>query len=303
MLLTFLKEHSMDRQRKLRSLHIAGVLLVLLVVGGGASVLYDTGIVGVTRKPNHVFAEPGCFCHGDSASPGVHAWMEGPDTLGAGASGVFTMHVAKDSSVAAGFNVAAFLGSLGILDSTGTQRMEPEPGDSAELTHVLPRHAEGSDTVSWVFLYHAPATGGVVDTLYANGNSVNLSDDPSGDAWAFAPEFLVHILSPSTVEEQPVAENFRLLQNYPNPFNPSTTIAYTLQSAGMVDMSVFDVTGREIATLVRGRREAGMHRVTFDAAAGAPAASGIYLCRLHVIPEGSAPGADVIQVRKMVVLR
>jgi hypothetical protein len=294
----------MQSRRTLRSFRVAGVLLAVLGVGGGASVLYDTGIVGVTRKPNHVFTEPGCFCHGDSASPGVRAWIEGPDTLGAGEAAVFTMHVARDSNIAAGFNVAAFLGSLGIVESTTTQRMEPVPGDSAELTHILPRPVAGSDTVSWMFLYHAPPAGGVVDTLYGNGNSVDLSDDPSGDHWAFAPEFLVHVLPPSAVEELPVAADYRLLQNYPNPFNPSTTIAYVLERAAQVDLSVVDMAGREIATLASGWREAGTHTVSFDpAAARGSAASGIYLYRLHAVPEGSAPGNGITRVRKMVVLR
>jgi hypothetical protein len=68
-----------------------------------------------------------------------------------------------------------------------------------------------------------------------------------------------------------------LLNAYPNPFNPTTTISYTLVNAGVVKLSVFDVTGREVAQLVNGYREAGIHDVTFDASS---LGSGIYLYKL-----------------------
>jgi hypothetical protein len=71
---------------------------------------------------------------------------------------------------------------------------------------------------------------------------------------------------------------FTLRQNYPNPFNPLTTISYSLPRASTVTLLVYDVMGREIATLVRREREsAGDHAISFDAA-NLP--SGVYFCRL-----------------------
>jgi photosystem II stability/assembly factor-like uncharacterized protein len=70
-----------------------------------------------------------------------------------------------------------------------------------------------------------------------------------------------------------VPQSFELFQNYPNPFNPSTTIRFTLRSSGMTELTVCDVMGREVASLVNGPMNAGTYEIRFDAAA---IASGIY---------------------------
>jgi hypothetical protein len=63
----------------------------------------------------------------------------------------------------------------------------------------------------------------------------------------------------------------------PNPFNPTTTLSFALPQAGSVKLSVYNVTGREVATLVNGWRDAGNHEVTFDATG---LASGLYIYQL-----------------------
>jgi hypothetical protein len=70
---------------------------------------------------------------------------------------------------------------------------------------------------------------------------------------------------------------FYLAQNYPNPFNPSTTITFTIPMATYARLCVYDLLGREVATLVDGIVDAGTHRVRFD---GTRLASGLYIYRL-----------------------
>lgn len=73
-------------------------------------------------------------------------------------------------------------------------------------------------------------------------------------------------------------ETFALDQNYPNPFNPSTVIRYQLPVNSEVSLKVFDVLGREVASLIDGRMEAGYHQITFNAR---DLASGMYIYRLQ----------------------
>lgn len=76
------------------------------------------------------------------------------------------------------------------------------------------------------------------------------------------------------------------------PFNPETTIIFELRAAGFVELSVYDVGGREIARLVDGYKATGMHEVTFD---GSELPSGIYFACLKV--------DDFRHNRKMVLIK
>ncbi len=104
------------------------------------------------------------------------------------------------------------------------------------------------------------------------------------DNWLFgwtALDQLGYVGLISDVEENQlggVPESYSLSQNYPNPFNPSTSIEYTIPEAGLVKLSVYNILGQEVASLVNGLKNAGTHSVTFDAS---ELTSGVYIYRLE----------------------
>jgi hypothetical protein len=79
-------------------------------------------------------------------------------------------------------------------------------------------------------------------------------------------------------QENMIPEDFKLLQNYPNPFNPSTTLSYELSNDSYVDLSIFDLKGKKITSLINDNRSAGTHSIRFNAA-DLPA--GVYFYRLQ----------------------
>ena len=86
---------------------------------------------------------------------------------------------------------------------------------------------------------------------------------------------------------------FSLGQNYPNPFNPLTHIRFALPQSGAVTLTVYDMTGRVVATLVNGYKAAGRYDVTFD---GSGLASGSYIYRLQA-------GNKFVQTKKLLLVK
>lgn len=83
----------------------------------------------------------------------------------------------------------------------------------------------------------------------------------------------------SVMERQPgVPAGFRLEQNYPNPFNPSTSILFSIAHSRFVNLTIYDMLGREVKTLVSQPMNPGYYSVTIDAAG---MASGVYVYRLN----------------------
>ena len=66
---------------------------------------------------------------------------------------------------------------------------------------------------------------------------------------------------------------------FPSPFNPSTVLSFELRVASEINLAVYDVTGRKVAELVNGWRDAGSYQITFD---GSELPSGVYIYRLQV---------------------
>ncbi|MCK6560914.1 T9SS type A sorting domain-containing protein [bacterium] len=97
----------------------------------------------------------------------------------------------------------------------------------------------------------------------------------------------------SVAETNRPIRDFSLHQNYPNPFNPSTQISFALPQAQKVTLKVFDLTGKEVATLLQNtHKPAGAHEVIF---AAGQLASGVYLYRLQA--------GEWVETKKMILVR
>jgi len=109
-------------------------------------------------------------------------------------------------------------------------------------------------------------TGEVPNTKWGHGKT---------DAFAA----ISSILGPTSIisENKIEPEKFFLAQNFPNPFNPRTTITFTLQSSGSIQLALFNIAGEKIITLANGNKVAGTHNITFN---GSDLSSGTYFYQL-----------------------
>ena len=96
--------------------------------------------------------------------------------------------------------------------------------------------------------------------------------------------FSIRCINDSTISEvdfgtvNQTPQNFSLSQNYPNPFNPVTTISYQLPKSNFVQLSIYNITGQLIETLVNGHNNAGYHTVLWNAS---EVGSGLYFYRIE----------------------
>lgn len=85
------------------------------------------------------------------------------------------------------------------------------------------------------------------------------------------------------------------MQNYPNPFNPSTVIEYRISASAHVTLRVYDIRGREVATLINELQEAGAFSVELTAAQTHSLASGVYFYKLNA--------GGITKSRKLLLLK
>jgi hypothetical protein len=98
--------------------------------------------------------------------------------------------------------------------------------------------------------------------------------------------------------ELPVKYN--LYQNFPNPFNPSTTIEFALPTPGFVTLSIYNILGEKVATLVSEELTAGSYKYEWDAT---ELTSGIYFYRIQAGDPSTGSGQGFVETKKMILLR
>ena len=129
---------------------------------------------------------------------------------------------------------------------------------------------------------------GTVTGQFPNVTAIAIDD--SGNTSAFSQVAL--ITSVEKLEDSIIPETFSLSQNYPNPFNPSTTIRWQIPEASNVTLKIFDIPGREVATLVYEYRTVGRYDTEFDAS---HLPSGTYIYRLQA--------GEYVESKKLVLLK
>lgn len=143
------------------------------------------------------------------------------------------------------------------------------------------------------------STSGYMFEVNVSGNVV-WSYNRGGEiarALRYSTEYIDDITDVEESEELP--SEFKLSQNYPNPFNPATTISYTLHVSGYTTLKVYDVLGREIATLVNEFKQAGEHWVQFSANS-LQLSSGVYFYTLRVGDSSSLRSSGFGETKKMI---
>ena len=110
-------------------------------------------------------------------------------------------------------------------------------------------------------------------------------------------KFSVYNADALFIDEIIYPEKFTIHQNYPNPFNPVTTLRYDLPETGLVKITIYDMLGRQVKTLINQRQNAGYKSVIWDATNdfGKPVSAGIYLYQIQA--------GEYMQTKKMVLLK
>lgn len=252
---------------------------------------FDDGIVGLTRRGGNT---EGCSCHGLNPSTNVNALLLGPSIVRAGDTAEYVLTITGGPLIEAGCDISAGNG-LVIPSSVDTmlQRLQSSFG-VYELTHKLPK-SPNSGTVIFTFKYIAPNTPGSLDTIFANANSVNGNGTPDGDSWNYATDKIISVTNSVDIRNlNGIVKDFKLEQNFPNPFNPNTVIGFKLSVSGLVSLKVYDLSGKEITTIVKGNFNPGSYEVNFNGDKFG-LTSGVYFYRLQ--------SGNFIETKRMILIK
>lgn len=155
-------------------------------------------------------------------------------------------------------------------------------GQSGDMVRDLFAELNGSRTVSGAWIYNDADTlnNDVINSLLSEG--LYITAGSSAFAQGEIRGQIVQTVSGAVLSvknrENKVPKAFELEQNYPNPFNPSTTIRFAVPAYGPVELSIYNILGEKVMTLINSNMAAGSYEVNFNAS---NLASGIYLYRLQ----------------------
>jgi len=207
-------------------------------------------------------------------------------------TGTFVISATDILSNIIGSAVVKIFPHLAIV-SISPESIEIKPNQTQQFT------AMGYDSVgSEVEVFAVwEATGGTIDQagLYSAESDTGYYQVTAEDTLShISGSAVIHIVLITEIDQtnqRRIPTEFSLGQNYPNPFNPETTIEFSVKEKCIVKLKIFDITGREVATLVKEDFEAGFYHITFDAS---NLTTGVYLYRIQM--------KDFINVKKMLLL-
>ncbi len=280
-------------------IHAAAVDGIIYAIGGGytsdsvscETFAYDpVADAWTTKAPRPVYG--GC---GVAAYNGLIYTFGGRESGGAISSAAWVYDPKTDSWTQKTGMTTARTGMEAVLDTAcGKDRIYVMGGYQTEGTALAAVEVYDPIHDTWEGKADMPS-GSMFDALceiggriYAMGGAASAFSGGQYN-WEYSPGY---DLTLGVEEGTNRPEQFALLQNYPNPFNPSTRIIYTIPRLSHVILKVFDILGREVATIVNETRHAGRHSVQWNAA-GVP--SGVYFYRITA--------EDFVQTQKMVLIK
>jgi hypothetical protein len=258
----------------MKKLKISLTVLLLLTFLAQYSFAYPGGITGRTLKSTTAGCGGGCHVQNTA----ITGYFTAPDTVIAGQS--YTVSLTLQTSGGSGgygVDIAAKNGTLAIISGQGLKLLSGELTHSAAISYVATKVIQ--------FTYTAPSSAGT-DTLYGNvarGYTGRFN-------WAPNKGMVVKILSGVINSEVPL--NYYLSQNYPNPFNPVTKINYGIMKSSDVKISVYNILGKEVSTLVNEFQTAGNYSVEFNAS---NFSSGVYIFKIAA--------GDFVDIKKATLLK
>ena len=150
-----------------------------------------------------------------------------------------------------------------------------------------------TDTANYTFTPDGVALGTAAPTFFIIG----LTDDDSSAVLINEVWYNETPTGMGISDDAPIASSYELSQNYPNPFNPTTHIRFNIPETGLVNITIYDMLGRQIKSLINQTLDAGYISIIWDATNdyGKPVSAGIYLYQIQA--------GEYISTKKMVLLK
>jgi hypothetical protein len=164
------------------------------------------------------------------------------------------------------------------VSNYGFEILRQAQDDNWQVLGFVKGHGNSNSPKDYFFIDDLTLTPNLTHTLY-----YRLKQIDTDGKFEYSKVVEVDLGSPA---------KFGLSQNYPNPFNPVTTIKYVVPESGKIRLAVFNPLGEEVATLVDEFKEAGVHRVNFNASG---LNSGVYVYQLSA--------GNFSQIRKMILVK